>query len=73
MQASQPNFICFEISSYQEFEEYGQNGCGQPILARLFFLSFNFALNMLLTPILIGIIVDGYVETKELESSKVTR
>ena len=73
MQTSQPNFICFPICSYCEYEQYGQNGCGQPVFARIFFLSFNFAFNMLLIPILVSIIVDGYVETKELEGSKVTR
>jgi hypothetical protein len=23
-----PNFVCFEISSYQDYLQYGQNGCG---------------------------------------------
>ena len=73
VQTSQPNFICFEISSYEDFEKYGQNGCGQPLLAKIFFLVSNFALNILLIPILVGTIVDGYAETKELETSTITR
>ena len=36
-------------------------------------MSFNFALNALLIPTLIGIIVDGYVETKNVENSAITR
>ena len=66
IQISQPNFICFEISSYEEFERYGQNGCGKPFLAGLFFFSFHFILNIFLVSIFIGIIVDGYTETKKL-------
>ena len=73
MQTSQPNFVCFEIPSYEEFEKYGQNGCGQPILAIIFFTTFNFTLNMFLMPIFIGVIVDGYLDMKNLENSEITR
>ena len=73
MQTSQPNFVCFEISSYEEFEKYGQNGCGRPLLAALFFIVFHSILNFLLIPIFIATIVDGYAETKELENSAITR
>ena len=66
IQTSQPNFVCFEISSHEEFERYGQNGCGKPFLASLFFFSFHFILNVFLMSVFIGIIIDGYTETKEL-------
>ena len=73
IQTSQPNFVCFEIASYEEFEKYGQNGCGSPFLAGFFFISFHFILNVFLMSIFIGTIVDGYAEIKQMEDCKITR
>lgn len=39
----------------------------------MFFISFHFTLNGLIIPIFVGIIVDGYAETKKVEGSAITR
>ena len=64
-QTMQPNFICHEINNYEEFLLYGQNGCGNPIIASFFFLSFHILYSFFLMPILIALIVDAYGDIKK--------
>ena len=72
-QIFQPNFVCFQITSYEEFQTYGQNGCGHPLLSFLFFGSFHFLFSMFLFPTLIALIVDAYSDIKKDEKSIVNK
>lgn len=63
-QTLQPNFICFEIKNYEDFQKYGQNGCGNPIASLLFFLSYHIFYSLFLTPMFLAFIVDIYSDLK---------
>ena len=71
-QTLQPNFICQEISNYEEFLIYGQNGCGSPVAAYIFFLSFHVFYSLLLMSAFIALIVDTYSDLKKEENSEIT-
>ena len=72
-QTFQPNFVCFQITEYEQFQTYGQNGCGHPLLSFLFFGSFHFLFSMFLFPTLIALIVDAYSDIKKDENSIVNK
>ena len=72
-QTLQPNFVCFTVTNYEEFQVYGQNGCGHPILSFVFFGSFHFMFSMFLFPALIALIVDAYSDIKKDEKSIVNK
>ena len=69
----QPNFICVDISTYEEFQKYGQNGCGRGLLADAFFLSFHYLFSLFVIPVFIALIVDSYADLRRLENSFITR
>ena len=72
-QTLQPNFVCSQITSYEEFQTYGQDGCGNPLLSSLFFSTFHFLFGMFLFPTLIALIVDAYAEVRKDEKSIVNK
>ena len=55
-----PNFICFDINSYEDFAKYGFNGCGNPTASYVFFFSFHIFYTMFLMSTFIAFIVDTY-------------
>ena len=71
--ALQPNFVCFEISTYEEFQVYGQNGCGRGLIADAFFLSFHYLFSLFVMPVFIALIVDSYADLRRLENSFITK
>lgn len=72
-QTSQPNFICFEIFTLDEFQEYGQKGCGNQVESYMFFLSFHIFYSLLLMSMFLAVIVDGYSEVKREENAFITK
>ena len=63
-QSLSPNFICQNIYSYDEFQQYGQMGCGNNYMSYTFFLSFHIFYSLLLMSTLMAVIVDSYSEVK---------
>ena len=72
-QTSQPNFVCYEIFSYDDFSELGQKGCGSQASSYIFFLSFHIFYSLLLMSTLMAVIVDGYSEVKREENAFITK
>jgi len=55
----QPNSVCFDLYSYNDFVEHGRMGCGSPV-GYVFFLSFHVVYSLILLSTLLAIIVDAY-------------
>lgn len=55
-----PNFVCYDILSYQDFVTYGQMGCGSKAASYIFFLSFHIIYSLILMSTMIAIIFDAY-------------
>lgn len=54
------DFICFDILSYQDFEHYGQMGCGGKYQSYFFFMSFHLIYSLILMPTMMAVIFDTY-------------
>ena len=68
VQASQtlnPKFICFDIQNYEDFQKYGQNGCGNPISSNFFFLNFHMVYTLMIMPTFFGFIANAYSEVRK--------
>lgn len=64
-----PEFACIHITNYDEFKEYGFNGCGTT-LAYLYFISFQLIFSVLIFNLFIASILEAYDEfTKSVESA----
>lgn len=72
-QTLSPNFVCVDIYSYESYQMYGQNGCGNKFMSYLFFLSFHIFYSLLLMSTLMAVIVDSYCEVKKEESAPITK
>ena len=56
----QPNSVCFDMYSYDDFIQHGRMGCGSPVAGYIFFLSFQVIYTIILLSTLLAIIVDAY-------------
>ena len=68
-----PNWVCFEINSFEDFKRYGQNGCGSLGWAISFFLTFHIIYSLILMSTFMTLIVDAYSEVRQEENSHITR
>lgn len=55
----QPNSVCYDLYSYNDFVEHGRMGCGSSV-GYIFFLSFHVVYSLILLSTLLAIIVDAY-------------
>lgn len=60
-----PNFVCYEITTYQEFLQYGFYGCGSKFKSYIFFITFHIFYSMILLTSLTANIYDSYCEAKK--------
>jgi hypothetical protein len=63
-----PDFICFSVSTYQEYLQYGANACGSKLFSYIFFISFHIIYNLTLNSVLMENIFDSYIEVKKQEN-----
>lgn len=68
-----PNFVCFDINSYEDFIRYGQMGCGSKAYSYAFFLSFHLIFSLVLMPTLMAVTFDVYSEVIREEEALVTK
>ena len=52
---------------------HGQNGCGQGLIAHVFFMSFHYIFSLFVVPVLVALIVDSYAGIRRLENSLITK
>jgi hypothetical protein len=62
-----PNFICFDVHNFEDYQKYGLNGCGNIALSYGFFITFHLIYSIILMSSLIATIFDAYCEVKEQE------
>lgn len=60
----EPNSVCFDIYSYDDFVKYGRMGCGNRVAGYIFFLSFLIIYSLILLSTLLAVIVDAYSEVR---------
>jgi hypothetical protein len=66
-QGMSPNFVCHEITTYSDYEKFGDNGCGSKISSYLFFLSFHIFYSLFLMSNFLAFIADSYDEVRRSE------
>lgn len=62
-----PNFICFDVHNFEDYQKYGLNGCGSIAFSYGFFITFHLIYSIILMSSLIATIFDAYCEVKEQE------
>ena len=62
-----PNFICFQINTFEEYARYGLNGCGSKLKSYLFFLTFHIIYSMIMLTTLTASIFNSFCEAKKQE------
>ena len=68
-----PNFVCFEVLTYDDYLIYGQNGCGNKIMSYGFFLSFHIIYSLILISTVMAITVDAYSQVHKEEHAQVNK
>ena len=65
----QSNFVCFSINSFEDYQKYGQNGCGTP-WAYPYIFSF-YIIMLLIFNLLVGIMINISTVLRKYEESSV--
>ncbi|CAD8180886.1 unnamed protein product [Paramecium pentaurelia] len=68
----QPNFACNYMSTFDDFQKYGFNGCGTPY-AYLYFVSFHLIFSLMILNLLIASVLGAYEEHVKSEESAVSK
>lgn len=61
-----PNNICFEINSWEEYQQYGMMGCGIS-LSYLYFAVFQIAFTFVLLNLFVAIVIEAYLRINAIE------
>ncbi|KAL4506799.1 hypothetical protein ABPG72_001220 [Tetrahymena utriculariae] len=69
----QPNFVCYNVSSYAEFEIHGFTGCGHELSAFIYFFSFHLIVSIMIVNLLLALIIDGSAEAFKIKDAALNR
>ncbi|CAD8153287.1 unnamed protein product [Paramecium pentaurelia] len=67
-----PDFACIYINGYEEFQEYGYNGCGT-YWAYVFYVSFHLIFSLVILNLFIASILGAYEEHAKQEQSAISK
>lgn len=67
---SQPDDVCFEISTYEEYLEYGLNGCGG-ISGYFFIIIYQLLIGMIMLNLFVAVVLQGFDNLTKHENSPV--
>lgn len=67
-----PNFFCFEINNYLDFQKYGYMGCGNN-WAYLYFFLFHLTFSLILFNFFIAAIITAYQDEAKAQKNAVSR
>ena len=62
-----PNFVCYNVGSYEEYLQYGQMNCGTNY-AYVYFITYQLVLSMILINLFMAVIIKTFEETSKAES-----
>ncbi|KRX08462.1 hypothetical protein PPERSA_12943 [Pseudocohnilembus persalinus] len=69
VQDQAPNNACVNISSYEDYQEHGLNGCGSSV-GYLYFITFQIIFSMIVLNLFVAVILEGFDKiTKDEEST----
>jgi hypothetical protein len=68
----QPDFACVYMNDYDDFVQYGYNGCGTPS-AYLFYITFHLIISLVILNLFIASIIDTYEEHVKSEESAISK
>ncbi|KAL4460880.1 hypothetical protein ABPG74_016352 [Tetrahymena malaccensis] len=69
----QPNFVCYNVSSYTDFEIHGFSGCGHELSAYIYFFSFHLIVSIMIVNLLLALIIDGSAEAFKIQDAALNR
>lgn len=67
-----PNFVCYEIKNFNDFEDYGFMGCGQANIYAFFFF-FHLLFSLIIFNIFIALIISSYDNEHKALKTAVSR
>ena len=68
---TQPNFVCYEISSYEDYVKYGINGCGNNY-AYFYMMGYFIIFAVILTDLFIAVVLIGFEDILRLEEANLS-
>lgn len=67
------DFVCIDNPTYEDFKnaDFKPQGCGNPFLAQVFFITYIFLVGLIFLNLFIAIILQGYYQATEMEKQVV--